>query len=400
MLEESVIQIHRDINKPIAEAVGLPNKLYTGEQGFVDDRNTVMAPNWACIGFIEDLPEANFVFPVDFMGLPLLITRDTSDDIRVFHTVCSHRGMHLADQACRTNGLVRCPYHSWTYQLDGKLRGTPHIGGFGIHEHAEFDKEASNLKQIRSEIWLGCVFVNLSGSAVDFKTYVEPLTRQFDELCSIDQRERFTSGTQGCRTQLTVKSNWKLAVENYLESYHLPTVHPELNRISPLQEHFCLEYFDQGAGQGSLNYQRLNIDEKELPTLDGWPTVQQNKALYPTLYPNTLIGLHADHLFIMMLQPTASDETVEHVRISYVGSEALDQKYANHHQQMLDNWSGVFGEDIFAVERMQKRTIVPWVCRWQVCPSNGRTYGAFSQMDSTVPFRWHAKPQILSHAIP
>ena len=369
MNEESVIELHRDINKPIAQAVGLPNKLYISDEEFLADREKVMAPNWACIGFVEDLPDTNYVFPVDFMGLPLLMTRDSTDNIRVFHNVCSHRGMHLADEPCQTNGLVRCPYHSWTYQLDGKLRGTPHIGGFGIHEHEEFDKAASNLREVRSELWLGCIFINLSGSAVDLKTYVQPLTRQFDELCSVDQRDRLISGAQGCRTQLSVKSNWKLAVENYLESYHLPSVHPELNRVSPLQEHFCLDYFDQGAGQGSLNYERLRVNDKELPILEGWPSDQQNKALYPTLYPNTLIGLHADHLFIMMLQPTATNETVEHVRISYVGSEALDQQYAPHHKQMLDNWSNVFDEDVFAVERMQKGRSSPGYAGGKFAPA-------------------------------
>lgn len=354
MLKESVIEIHSNINKPIAAAIGLPNQLYTTDEGFIEDRDKVIAPSWACIGFADDLPEKNYVFPVDFMGLPLLITRDNDDQIRVFHNVCSHRGMHLADAPCRTNGLVRCPYHSWTYQLDGKLRGTPNVGGFGIHEHPEFNKEESGLREIRSEIWLGCVFVNLSGTAEDFQTYIAPLTKQFNELCSIDERERFVSHHQSGRTQLTVKSNWKLAVENYLESYHLPSVHPELNRISPLQEHFSLDYFDQGAGQGSSNYQRLSIDGVQLPSMAGWPEEQMNKALYPTLYPNTLIGLHADHLFIMMLQPMGKDETVEHVRISYVGEEALDEQYSKHHKAMLSSWSEVFGEDIFAVERMQK----------------------------------------------
>lgn len=354
MLKKSVIEIHRNINKPIAAAVGLPNERYTSDEGFIEDREKVIAPSWACIGFVDDLPEPNFVYPVDFMGLPLLITRDNDDVIRVFHNVCSHRGMHLADAPCRTNGLVRCPYHSWTYQMDGKLRGTPHIGGFGVHEHPEFNKTEGALREVRTETWLGCVFVNLSGTAEDFHSYIAPLTRQFNELCSIEERNKFVADNQSGRTQLTVKSNWKLAVENYLESYHLPSVHPELNRISPLQEHFSLDYFDQGAGQGSLNYQRLSIDDKQLPNLAGWPEDQMNKALYPTLYPNTLIGLHSDHLFIMMLQPISKDETVEHVRISYVGDDALDSQYTKHHKTMLDNWSEVFGEDIFAVERMQK----------------------------------------------
>lgn len=354
VVKESIIEIHRKIHAPIATATGLPNDCYVTDEGFRTDREFVIAPSWACIGFVDDLPEANCIHPIDFMGLPLLITRDNVDEIRVFHNVCSHRGMQLADVPCRTNGLVRCPYHSWTYKLDGELKGTPHIGGFGNHEHPEFDKQASSLKAIRSATWLGCIFVNLSGTAVDFLTYIEPITRQFNALCSIDQRERFVSNNTSCRTQLSVESNWKLAVENYLESYHLPTVHPELNRISPLEQHFSLDYFDQGAGQGSLNYQRLKLNDTELPCLTGWPATQLNKALYPVLYPNTLIGLHADHLFIMMLQPLSNHRTMEHVRISYVGQEALDPHYHAFHESMLKSWSNVFAEDVFAVERMQK----------------------------------------------
>jgi len=369
MLKESVIEIHRNINAPIAAATGLPNELYTSQSGFIEDREKVMAPSWACIAFIEDLPESNYVLPVDFMGLPLLVTRDAEDEIRVFHNVCSHRGMHLADAPCRTNGMVRCPYHSWTYQLDGTLKGTPHIGGFGVHSHPEFDKEASRLKSVRSATWLGCIFINLSGDAIEFDQYIEPLTRQFNELCTEQERNRLQSKNAACRTQLRVQSNWKLAVENYLESYHLPTVHPELNRISPLQEHFSLDYFTQGAGQGSLNYKRLNVDDVELPIFNEWPQDKINKALYPTLYPNTLIGLHADHLFIMMLQPMNAHETVEHVRISYVGAEALSDTYNPHHEQILNSWSSVFEEDIFAVERMQKGRSSPGYAGGKFAPA-------------------------------
>ena len=79
MLKESVIEIHRNINKPIAAAVGLPNERYTSDEGFIEDREKVIAPSWACIGFVDDLPEPNYAYPVDFMDLPLLITRDNDD---------------------------------------------------------------------------------------------------------------------------------------------------------------------------------------------------------------------------------------------------------------------------------------------------------------------------------
>ncbi len=374
----SVIQIKNNVDQPIAEASGLPNNRYTNQASFISDRDHVIGPNWACIAFVEDLPEANYALPVDFMGLPLLITRDNADEIRVFHNVCSHRGMHLADAPCKTNGMVRCPYHSWTYAMDGTLRGTPHIGGFGKHEHPDFKREQHGLKPVRAYVWLDAIFINLSGSAQAFEDYIAPLTKQFDELTSVDQRNSFRSSTADSRTTLTVNSNWKLAVENYLESYHLPSVHPDLNRISPLDQHFELDSFANGAGQGSLNYTRLNIDDEVLPALESWPKQQANRALYPALYPNTLIGLQADHLFIMVLQPVAPDKTIEHVRISYVGESATSEQYKAHRETLLNSWAAVFSEDVFAVERMQKGRSSP-----------GYSGGAFSPAMDQPTLHFH-----------
>ncbi len=243
--------------------------------------------------------------------------------------------------------------------MSGELRGTPHIGGYGEHQHPDFDRDAGALKEVPSAVWLNAVFINLSADAIPFDDYIAPLTRQFNELCSAEDRLKFISGEADCRTSMTVKSNWKLPVENYLESYHLPTVHPELNRISPLDVHFDLERFANGGGQGSENYTRTQINNSHLPSLASWPQHKQNLAVYPVLYPNTLIGLHSDHLFIMFLQPTATNETVEHVRISYVGEDSLTEPYKAHRESLLDSWTNVFGEDIFAVERMQKGRASP-----------------------------------------
>ena len=389
-MKESIVEIHKRIHQPIAAATGLPNTRYVSADAFLEDRDLVLGQGWAALAFVDDLPEANYALPIEFMGLPLLITRDKTDNYRVFHNVCSHRGMHLADAPCRTNGTVRCPYHSWTYDLDGSLRGTPHVGGYGTHTHPDFDKSANGLRAVRSHVWLGTIFINLSGTAPEFDDYIAPLSDQFNTLCNENQRRRFIAKPEGCRTKLTVQSNWKLACENYLESYHLPTVHPELNRISPLDLHFTLEYFNSGAGQGSLNYQRLNIDDKELPMLDGWPADQANKALYPVLYPNTLIGIHADHLFIMILQPINEHETVEHVRLSYVGEQALSADYQQHHETLLASWKSVFEEDIFAVERMQKGRSSP--------AYEGGTFAPAMDEPTHHFHRWVAE-QLLTHAV-
>ena len=389
MFEHKLIDIQNKLRQPVATATGLPNERYVAPAAFNDDRNYVTGTGWACIGFTEDLPQKNFVKPVDFMGVPLVITRDATNELRVFHNVCSHRGMHLADEPCETNGMLRCPYHSWTYKMNGELRGTPHIGGYGQHDHPEFDRSRAGLQQVRSSVWLNAVFINLDGKAPPFTDYIEPLTRQFNALCSEEDRALFTSSETGSRTQMTVQSNWKLPVENYLESYHLPTVHPELNKTSPLDVHFDLERFDNGGGQGSNNYTRSEIDGVSLPMLPSWQQNNLNLAVYPVLYPNTFIGLHSDHLFIMYLQPTRHDETVEHVRISYVGDGASDEKFESLRSTLLNTWTDVFKEDIFAVERMQTGRFSP-----------GYAGGVFSPaMDAaTVHFHQWVADQLVKHA--
>lgn len=343
------------INLPIAKATGLPNACYTTDSGFISDREQIFARNWVGVGFVDQLPEKNYAAPVDLMGLPLLLTRDSQDIIRVFHNVCSHRGMQLSDTACKNNGSLRCPYHNWVYALDGALTTTPHLGGYGVHTHTDFDQSAHGLIEIPSAIWLGTVFVNLAGNAPAFADIISPLLQQWSRFTTETQLARFTGSDDSSKMTFSVGANWKLAVENYLDSYHLPSVHPELNRVSPLEQHFCVEQFERGGGQGSLNYQRLSIDGKSLPTLTGWPLSDANRAEYPTLYPNTFFGIHADQLFVMFLQPISQERTLEHVRLFYVDSVgAHGQDYQPHRHAIAKGWKQVFEEDIFAVERMQK----------------------------------------------
>ncbi len=355
---EASAKVLARVDLPIARATGLPNESYVNDSSFQLDRDRVMGTGWACIGFIDQLPEPNFVYPVDFMGLPLLLVRGKAD-YKVFHNVCSHRGLKLVDVPGANNGAVKCPYHSWTYGLDGKLKATPNIGGYGIHSHCDFDNSANGLREVRSAIWLGAIFVNLSGEAVDFDSYKSNILQGWSKFLKPESLDNFALSENESIVTLTVKSNWKLAVENYLESYHLPSVHPELNRVSPLDEHYYLEMFENGAGQGSLNYTRLATNGVSLPLIKEWPEEQINHAEYPVLYPNTFLGIHADQLFIQYLQPIDQQTTVEHVRIFYCNEGATSDDYREHREAIRDSWKSVFKEDIFAVERMQAGRLSP-----------------------------------------
>src|SRR5580704_4257708 len=159
------------VQRPIAEATGLPNAVYTSAACFELERDAVIAPTWAAIAFTDSIPERPFAQPIDFMGLPLLVVRDRHGTLRVFHNVCSHRGMKLVDSPSEVRGLITCRYHCWSYATSGELKATPHLGGVDQHHREGFDRGLHGLKPVRSALFLGILFVNLSGDAPEFETH-------------------------------------------------------------------------------------------------------------------------------------------------------------------------------------------------------------------------------------
>jgi len=342
-----------DVRKPLAEAAGMPNAVYTDDALFELERDEVLGKTWAALGYTSDLPTNGFAKPVDFMGLPLAIMRNRDGEYKVFHNVCSHRGMILLTEETEVEGMVRCPYHSWTYDLNGNLKGTPHIGGVGVHKAEGFACEKHGLREVRSHVWAGMVFINLSGDAKPFAEHIEPLVQRWSEFCGKDGWDNLHIAPTGSQMQLEVKCNWKLAIENYCEAYHLPWVHPSLNTYSPLDQHYNLIVNDDMSGQGSYNYNLSDVAGTRLPRFTSWPQDRLRHAEYVSLYPNVMLGMQADHFFAIILEPRQKDVTVENLRLFYVGEEACGDEYAACRHSQLEAWKVVFGEDIFAVEGMQ-----------------------------------------------
>lgn len=338
------------VHLPIASANGLPNECYTHRGAFEQDRDQVFTPGWCCIGFGSDVPDG-WAVPVELMGLPLLITRDKNSVVRVFHNVCSHRGMQLVTEAGRLGtGLIRCKYHSWAYDFEGNLRGTPMIGGVEHNEHKDFDPTVNGLREISSAVWMDNIFINLSGNAEPFAKFIEPLMQRWSKWVTPESLQELQPAATNGKMELTVGSNWKLAIENFLEAYHLPWVHPGLNSYSPLSEHYDIDRGDNFAGQGSSNYQSPAGADA---TISSWPQDQTRFAEYPVLYPNALFGLQADHFFSMTILPISETESVERVQLMFLGEVATADQYDTHRKSVLENWREVFLEDVFAVEGMQ-----------------------------------------------
>ncbi len=348
------VQKLEDVLRPIHQATGLGNEFYTEQAYFELERDQVMGKTWACVGFASDLPKNGSVNPVDFMGLPLLLTRNREGLVQVFHNVCSHRGMKLVQEAGEVQGVIRCPYHSWTYDLNGGLKGTPHVGGINQHKDERFACEKHGLKAIRSAIWMDMVFVNLSADAPALEQMLAPLTERWSQFLGADGMGLLRRRSTGDATSIEVKCNWKLAVENYCEAYHLPWVHPALNSYSRLEDHYNIQFSEHFAGQGSYAYNLSEVAGTNLPKFPSWPQDRLRNAEYVAFFPNVLLGIQADHAFAMQLQPIAPGKTIEHLRLFYVGDEALGEQYAGCREAVLEAWRVVFSEDVSSVEGMQK----------------------------------------------
>ena len=340
------------VRLPIGEATGLPNLTYRSEAYFRHERDVVMGRTWAAIAFTDSIPNRAFAQPVDFMGLPLLVVRDRHGTLRVFHNVCSHRGMKLVSEPAEVKGLITCRYHCWSYATNGDLKATPHIGGVEQHHLSGFDNSEHGLKPVRSAIFMGMLFVNLSGDAPAFVQHAADLKRRAEGLLGADGWAQLHPGVSDARLSLIASCNWKLAVENYCEAYHLPWVHPELNSYSRLEDHYCF-LSDNFAGQGSLSYRGSDVAGAHLPRFEAWPPERMHVAEYPALYPNVLLGFQADHAFAILLVPEAPDRTREELRIFYVGEGASGDAYRACRAATLSAWRVVFEQDLSAVEQLQ-----------------------------------------------
>ncbi len=342
------------VRSPIDMASGMPNAAYDDPRLFEYERDNVLGRSWSGLLFASEIPSVGTAKPIDFMGLPLVVMRNREGTLKVFHNICSHRGMILVREETEVKRLVRCPYHSWTYDLDGNLVATPHIGGVGQHEAEGFACEKHGLKEVRSALWNDILFINLSGDAEPFQDYIAPLEARWEQFTGKHGMEQLKIANTESHMELTVEANWKLAVENYCEAYHLPWVHPALNTYSPLDQHYNLIVNENMSGQGTLTYNLADVAGTSLPQFPEWPEEKLRQAEYVSLYPNVLLGVQADHFFAIILQPEANNRTLEKLQLGYVGSEAVGDAYEACRAAVLNSWKVVFGEDVFAVEGMQR----------------------------------------------
>ena len=327
LLLSEILDIEKlnNVDKPIEVANGLPNECYTNINYLAHEREKIFFNKWTVVGVANSVPNPGDVKPYSLLGIPLIILRDKDNRIRVFHNVCSHRGFKLLDNPCNLKNVIRCPYHSWCYDFTGKLIATPHIGGLNNHQSQKFDKTKSNLKEVKSKVWMDIIFVNINSNEIEFDEYIRPLEKRWSKFINKEDHKFLIHSKDYGYFSLDVKCNWKFAIENYCESYHLPTIHPELNKVSNIDDHYHIQGLpNRFAGQGSKKYEQPVKGNKKFDTFSNWDKKMLKNSEYVALFPNVMIGLHVDHFYVFWLEPLAMNKTREHMQMYYVGDESAN----------------------------------------------------------------------------
>ena len=283
-----------------AGAQTLDASWYVDKDVFEREREGIFNHSWVCAAHAGDLQQPGSFVTVTVAGESLIVTRDAQGRIRAFYNVCRHRGARI----CETDrgvfkGSIQCPYHAWTYALDGSL-----IAARNMDETPGFDKRAYPLKEAATGIFEGFIFVALEPDT-PFDAAFAPLANRFTAWNP-------ASLQRAARIEYDVRCNWKLIFQNYSECYHCPVIHPQLERLSPSESgRNDLAEGPYLGGYSELREGRASIangegTRKALPGVGG---EELRRVYYYTIFPSLLLSLHPDYVMAHFVEPVAPDRT-------------------------------------------------------------------------------------------
>jgi glycine betaine catabolism A len=280
----------------------LPSRYYTDQAWFDAEMDRIFAAMWIAVCRVDQIGTRGQFLRRDVAGASILIIGDGAGGARAFHNVCRHRGTRLCDAvAGEFAGSIQCPYHAWTYDLDGRLIGAP------LMEAVDgFRREDFPLNGVACDVWDGHVFINMSPAA-------PPLASQLGELPQRFAPWQMNELRTVHRVDYEVNANWKLIVQNYNECLHCPIIHPMLNRMHhylgaanvPSTEMYC-----GGAMGFKEGVETLSVDgARRRAVLPGLTGDDRRLVHYFAIYPNFLLTLHPDYMLTMTLWPLAPGRT-------------------------------------------------------------------------------------------
>jgi choline monooxygenase len=331
--EKNLVKIKKPKNSNTI--FGLPPKSYIDEDFWKKECETVLSNGWLFVGFSHELKKSGDVIPVFIANKPILLVRN-GNEISAFHNVCSHRCLKLVNEKKNVGKIIRCPYHAWSYDLDGKLKAAPHVGGTNQHK-----PKGSNhgLKSIKVHIWYDWIFVNLNGKAKKFEEYAKPLIKKFDDI-DLTKLKYATTLDFG-----KINTNWKFLIENFIEPYHVQFVHKATTN-QPLKDHYTVV---DGMCYGS----GVDVDEEDTNNSAALSVTSK----YLSLFPNFIIGTYFPNQIGVYLNIPVSPGITSQKRIIYT----TDGKVMSKKEiKMVKNiWWSVHKEDHEMCERLQEGRYSP-----------------------------------------
>ncbi|HKW44637.1 MAG TPA: aromatic ring-hydroxylating dioxygenase subunit alpha [Candidatus Eremiobacteraceae bacterium] len=286
-------------------ATTMPQRFYVSAEIFSREIDRVFSKRWLCVGRAEQIPNAGDYFLAELFGESLIIVRSNDGTVRAHFNVCRHRGTRMCEEKQGTfAGSIMCPYHAWTYGLDGTL-----LAARNMQTVEGFDKSRYPLAEAKLAQWEGFLFVNLAQSPAPFERSFAPVLERWPQ---------WTIGRLRAakRIDYDLRSNWKLIFQNYSECYHCPLIHPALDKLSPSESgrndlsegDFLGGYmtFRQPGTHGSMTLTGHTVR----PPVGNVSGDNVERVYYYTIFPSMLLSLHPDYVMAHYLTPLSFDRTL------------------------------------------------------------------------------------------
>ena len=306
---DPVEALRQNTSIPFEQARAMPPEVYTSEAFLQEELQHIFAKDWFCVGRADALAEPGSYTTCDLAGQPVLVIRDRDGTLRALSNVCLHRMSTLLHGRGKARSIV-CPYHAWTYNLDGSLRGAP-----AMTLNEGFCKDSYTLPSVRCEEWLGWVFITLNADA---PTVAEQLKDVEAMVAGYDM----TNYTEAFYEEHVWDTNWKVLAENFMESYHLPVCHAgTIGGLSKLEDMIC------PPGEPAFNYHTILKDETLRIAMaheknDRLKGDERRTTFLLSLYPSLLITLTPGYFWYLSLHPVSPGQ----VHIRFGGGMSDDYK--------------------------------------------------------------------------
>ena len=280
----------------------LAREYFVSPEVWETEQERIFGRSWLLAGHLSQLREPGSYFTHEVGRESVLVVRDREGDIRAFHNHCRHRGTRLCTEHVGTLGTaIQCPYHAWTYGLDGALRAAPNMQGVPGFDRADYP-----LRKVALATWEGFVFVNLAAEPLPFAEALPALQSRFAQW-------RLADLVSVHQTVYEVQANWKLFFHNYSECYHCPNVHPHLNKLTPYRN--TENDLDEGPVLGGPMWMSNPDGSMTMhggrcaAPFAGLSAEERGRVYYYTLFPSAFLSLHPDYVLVHRAQPLAIDRT-------------------------------------------------------------------------------------------